>query len=109
MNAQETILEFYRESDTNEALCAALEAATSPDQVVEVARQYGYEFTSDDMAALKERINVLDETEMGDISGGDPPGSPIVPVGYDGSSAFQSLSGSSRGRLLRGLQSHRSS
>ena len=109
MNAQETILAFYRESDTNEALRTALEAATCTDQVVEVARQYGYEFTSDDVAALKERVDVLDESEMGDISGGDPPGSPIVPIGYDGSSAFQSLSSSSRGRLLRGLQRHRSS
>ena len=51
MNAQETILKFYQESDTNEALCAALDAATSADQVVEVARQYGYEFTKEDMAA----------------------------------------------------------
>ena len=109
MNAQETILEFYRESDTNEALRTALDAATGADQVVAVAREYGYEFTKDDMAALKERVAVLDEKEMGDISGGDPPGSPIVPLGYDGSSAFQSLSDSSRSRLLRGLQSHRSS
>lgn len=70
MNAQETILKFYQESDTNEALCAALDAATSADQVVEVARQYGYEFTKEDMAALKERLNVLDDSEMGDLSGG---------------------------------------
>ena len=107
MDAQETIIELYRESDTNEALRAALEAAAGVEQVVEVARRYGYEFTGDDMAALKERINVLDDQAMGDISGGDPPGAPTMPVDYDGTSAFHSLSDGSRLRLLQGLQASR--
>ena len=70
MNAQETILEFYLESDTNEALRTALDAATSADQVVAVAREYGYAFTKDDMAALREQLNVLNDSEMEDLSGG---------------------------------------
>ena len=108
MDAQEAIIEFYRESDTNEALRTALGEADGAEQVVEVARRFGYEFTSDDMAALRERVSVLDEKTMGDISGGDPPGAPTMPVDYDGTSAFHSLSAGSRSRLLLGLQSARS-
>ncbi len=103
----EQVSKFFEEARTNASLRAALARTRSEDDALEVARRFGYEFTEDDVAALKERVAVLDEEEMADVSGGDPPGAPITPVDYDGSSAFQSLSSGSRGRLLRGLQSFR--
>ena len=71
MDKSEEISKFFEDAKTDELLRAALMQAQREDDVIEVAHQFGYGFTSDDVTALRdEKYGPMDDASMEDIQGG---------------------------------------
>ena len=71
MDKSEEISQFFDETKTNELLRAALMQAEREDDVIEVAHRFGYGFSSDDVAALRdEKYGPMDDASMENMQGG---------------------------------------
>ena len=76
MSKQEAVLKFFEETKSNANLRVALAEAGNSDGVIEVAKQFGYDFGLSDIAAAKDdrygedEEGALDDTAMSGIAGG---------------------------------------
>jgi len=93
MSKQENVLNFLEEAKTNADLRAALADAGSGGGVIEVAKQYGYDFDLSDIAdaARSKRgadEGALDDAAMSGISGGAGVDYTVDPMAYWGTSQW---------------------
>ena len=71
MSKQEAVLKFFEEAKTNANLRAALAEAGDSDGVIEVAKQFGYDFGLSDITAAKEaKYGAVDDASISSLSGG---------------------------------------
>jgi len=71
MSKYEAVTKFFEETRTNESLRAALTKTKSEDDVIEVAKKFGYDFTRSDIdAAKQEKYGAVDDAAMSGVSGG---------------------------------------
>lgn len=71
MSKYEAVTKFFEETKTNESLRAALTKTKSEDDVIEVAKKFGYDFTRSDVAAAKqEKYGAVDDDAMSGVAGG---------------------------------------
>ncbi|MGK7877579.1 MAG: Nif11-like leader peptide family RiPP precursor [Xenococcaceae cyanobacterium] len=69
--SRESILELLKSAQANSALKAQLEAAQSPEQVVDIGVAEGYEFTLEEVKELQaEMEGELADEELDAVSGG---------------------------------------
>lgn len=74
MSRREAVLKFFEEAKTNAALRAALADTESGEEAIAVARKFGYDFSSRDVADAREAEygGAVDDAAIGDLSGGAP-------------------------------------
>ncbi len=71
MSKYEAISKFFEETKTNASLRTALMETKSEDDVIKVAKKFGYDFTSSDVAAAKEeKYGAVDDAAISHLAGG---------------------------------------
>lgn len=89
MSKYEAVSKFFDETRTNAYLRAALMETGSEDDVIEVAKKFGYDFTSADVTAAKEeKYGAVDDTAMSGIAGGAGVDYTVDPMRYWGTSQW---------------------
>ena len=99
----EIVSKFFEEARTNASLRAALAKTQSEDDALEVARRFGYDFTSADVKATREQKHgPMSDDAAGNIVGGTVDYS-ADPMNYWGTSQWdQYWSGYDQYELGRG-------
>jgi len=71
MSKYEAVTKFFEETKTNENLRAALTKTKNADEVIEVAKKFGYDFSRSDVAAARaQKYGAVDDAAMSGVSGG---------------------------------------
>lgn len=61
ITSTEKAIEFLAEVSENSSLNERLQQVKTPEDILQIAREQGYEFTPDEMQAAAEAVNSFDE------------------------------------------------
>ena len=67
--SEEQLKAFIAKANADQSIQDKLKAATSPEEVVGIAKEHGHEFTADKITALR-KITALSEEELEGVAGG---------------------------------------